>query len=144
MSSGVVTFDYASWVERYPEFASVSSTLAQLYFNEATLYCDNTTCSPVQDLTQRGLFLNMLTAHIAALYGSGSGPNGMVGRVASASEGSVSVQSQVEGNIANRSWYAQTPYGFSYWQASAVYRMAIYKRGRRHISDPWAHMMGRR
>ena len=30
----VVNFNYGLWIERYPEFASVSSSLAQQYWNE--------------------------------------------------------------------------------------------------------------
>ena len=66
-----VAFDYLGWSARYPELAAyVSLQLATAYFNEAGLYCDNTVNSPVTDDSvggQRYMFLNMLTAHIAAL-----------------------------------------------------------------------------
>ena len=68
VATGVVAFDYAGWSARYPELASsVGAPLAQQYFNEAQLYCDNTATSPVIDASvggQRYIFLNMLLSLI--------------------------------------------------------------------------------
>lgn len=89
----IVVFDVAAFRERYPEFDAVSNTLLNAYFTEATIYLNNTDSSPVKDISIRALFLNMLVAHIAALNSgvNGEKASGLVGRVASASEGSVSV-----------------------------------------------------
>ena len=63
-----VVFDYSLWSLSYPELSgSVKAALAGAYFTEATLFLDNTDRSRVTDLGQRGMLLNMLTAHIAAL-----------------------------------------------------------------------------
>lgn len=139
----VVVFDYASWAVRYPELGgSINSSIAQLFFNEATLYCDNTDCSPVIDIGQRTVFLNMLTAHIAALNGfiNGQAPSTIVGRISSASEGSVSVQTQNDYPPGCVQWYQQTRYGSAYWAASAPYRLAAYIPGPSFDSDPYGRL----
>lgn len=127
----IVVFDIAAFRERYPEFASVSDSLLNAYFVEATVYLNNTDCSPVKNVAVRAVYLNMLVAHLAALNSgvNGEKPSGLVGRVASASEGSVSVSlGDVPSNSASW-WYLQTPYGAAYWQATAPYRQAIYVPG---------------
>ncbi|KVH51181.1 DUF4054 domain-containing protein [Burkholderia diffusa] len=136
MPDGIVTFDYGTWSARYPALAAATNaTLAQLYFDEAQLYCDNTPCSPVQDLTMRALLLNMLTAHIAQLNqpvgaatagGGTAAPSPLVGRITSATEGSVSVQTQMDVPPGSAQWFNQTPYGAAFWAATAAYRTMHY------------------
>lgn len=154
---GVVVFSYANWAARYPEFSSVSPATAQQYFNEAQLYCDNTPCSIVADSRpggEREILLNMMTAHIAQLSqpvggvaASGSStpaaPSPLVGRISSATEGSVSVQTQMDLPPGSAQWFAQTQYGAAYWQATAKYRMMTYVPGRTPVSNPWASPLGR-
>lgn len=124
----VVSFNYATWSARYPELSAVGSDLAQAYFNEATLYLDNTDASLVQDINARATLLNMLTAHIAQLNMPGSSP--LVGRITNASEGSVSVATTYSDAMpGSMAWYVQTKYGASYWQATAQYRMMRYIPG---------------
>lgn len=127
----IVVFDIAAFRERYPEFDTVSDSLLNAYFVEATVYLDNTDCSVVTDPAIRAVYLNMLVAHLAALNSgvNGQAPSGLVGRVASASEGSVSVSL---GDVPSSSaswWYLQTPYGAAYWQATAAYRTVRYVPG---------------
>lgn len=131
MTAGVVTFDYAGWAARYPELSSVSSGLAQQYFNEAGLYCQNTPTSLVCDLAQRAMFLNMLTAHIAALNAplNGQASSPIVGRISQATEGSVSVQTDNQYPPGTVQWYQQTKYGSAYWAASAQFRTMRYVPG---------------
>lgn len=127
----IVVFDITAFRERYPEFATVSDTLLNAYFVEATVYLDNSDCSPVQDASVRAVYLNMLVAHIAALNSGvgGQKPSGLVGRISSASEGSVSV-STGDVPVSQASWwYLQTPYGASYWNATAQYRTFQYVPG---------------
>lgn len=52
-------------------------------------------------------------------------PQGIVGRVNQATEGSVSVSAEMIAT-ANSQWYLQTTYGASYWTATARFRTAIY------------------
>ncbi|WP_447876987.1 DUF4054 domain-containing protein [Serratia fonticola] len=128
---GVVIFDAAAFKEAYPEFSAVSNTLLQRYFTEATLYLDNTESSPVTDVDQRALLLDMLVAHIAYLRGHGGGNKeaGLVGKITSASEGSVSVSVDSSGSNDSSWWYLQTKYGAEYWQATAPYRTMQYIPG---------------
>jgi|APMI01.1.fsa_nt_gi hypothetical protein len=143
----VAVFDYAAWVARYPEFGAVSEQRAALFFAEAGLYLDNTDASPVQDANRRLLYLNMLTAHIAALSGAleASGkPNGLVGRVSSASEGSVSVSTELGLVPGSAVWFQQTSYGLSFWQATKGYRSAVYVAPQPYNFEPWAGSTWRR
>lgn len=137
MTTGVVTFDYAAWIVRYPEFAAVSEPLAQAYFDEATLYLNNSPCSlaaydpnATPPVTTRATLLNMLTAHIAQLNKAvaGGAPSPLVGRIETATEGSVTVSvGKYADNVSvTAAWYLQTPYGAAYWAATARYRTARY------------------
>ncbi len=119
----IVVFNPAAFIARYPEFAAVSPTLLGDYFTEATIYCNNTDQSPVTDIAVRTIFLNMLTAHIAALADA-SRP---VGRIDSATEGSVSAHMAYSNAVAGTmAWYIQTQYGASYWTASKPFRAFQY------------------
>lgn len=138
---GIVAFNYETWSARYPELASfVDQPLAAQYFSEAGLYLDNTACSPVRDDSvggERAKLLNMLTSHIAALnapLGTPSSP--LVGRIASAGQGSVNVSTQMS-LPQQAEWYAQTKYGIAYWNATKKYRAFLYVRGPRRRMDPW-------
>lgn len=125
----IAVFSYAAWVARYPEFGAVSEELAALFFAEAGFYLDNTDASLVQDVGQRLVLLNMLTSHVAALSGAleaNGQPSGMVGRVSSASEGSVSVSVDSGLTAGTAAWFQQTSYGLSFWQATKGYRSATY------------------
>lgn len=126
---GVVTFSYPEWLVQYPEFAAVTQPQAQSYFNRATLYCDNTPCSPICDLFQRTVLLNMATAHMAKLFAGQNGqpPNTLVGRINSASQGSVSVQAAyTEPTSDLQAFFNQTEYGAAFWAATTKYRTAFY------------------
>lgn len=126
-----VVFDPAAFKARYPEFAAVGDPLLQACFGEAGIYLSNTDNSPVQNVTRRAVLLNMLTAHIAALGGalSSDGQPRPVGRVSSATEGSVSASMEylAPGSAA---WFAQTQYGAAFWQATTSLR------GFRYIAQP--------
>lgn len=141
----VVYFDYDAWLAAYPEFAAVTEPRATRFFNEACVFCDNTPASPVpynstlNPTGPRDIYLAMLTAHIAQLNGglnaSGQLPagqgGGLVGRIQSASEGSVSVSvgDMGSGDGPSAGWYNQTQYGAAYWTATAQYRTWRYYLG---------------
>lgn len=94
-------------------FAAASNDLLQARFNQAaTLYLDNTDASLIADLKEREQLLFLLVAHLCALRGE---DNGLVGRITSASEGSVSVSVDSSGSNDASWWYLQTPYGADYW-----------------------------
>lgn len=134
----VVSFDYAAWAARYPELSAyVAPQQAQAFFSEAQLYCDNTDSSIVTNVATRAVLLNMLTAHIAALNARLAAPSSpLVGRINSASEGSVSVSAELNLPPGSSQWYAQTKYGIAFWQATARYRTFRYVRGPQRIQDP--------
>ena len=137
--TGAVEFNYGTWVARYPEFAAVSEQLAQAYWDEAALYCANNTCNPAFADGALPTLLNMLTSHIAWLNAprdlngnpasTGTPASPIVGRISSASQGSVSVSTEmgdVAGGSPSQPWYMQTVYGSSYWFATSKYRTARY------------------
>ena len=117
----IAQFDYAQWAARYPDLAdSVMPDLASAYFQEAGLYLANDGTGPINDPIRQLLILNMLTAHIAILASAGrGGSGGMVGRVSSASEGSVSVSTDMPALPGTAAWFGQTAPGMSAWQAMA-------------------------
>ncbi|NBW08600.1 MAG: DUF4054 domain-containing protein [Caulobacteraceae bacterium] len=125
----VAVFSYAGWAARYPELEpTVTEPLALELFEEAGLYLDNTDGSivPADDVTYqpRLLLLGMLVAHLAALRSPDRA--GMVGRIASAGQGSVNVSTVMDGQAPGGAWYLQTQYGASYWAATARYRTARF------------------
>lgn len=138
---GVVIFDPSAFKLRYPEFSSVDDALLQQYFTQATIYLDNTDFSRVSDLAVRAMLLNMLVAHIAFLYSGANGqsPSGLVGRIDSASEGSVSVHADMPGVTANSAWYMQTKYGADYWNATAPFRTFQYISGHSPSNYPYGY-----
>jgi len=140
MTTGVVTFSYTDWNARYPELGVwVGASTAQLYFNEATLYLDNTLTSPVVDIEQRTPLLYMLTAHIAQLNAplGGQPSSPLVGRISDATEGSVTVRAQMDMPPGSPQWYSQTKYGSAYWAATAQYRMMRYSVGPQRNFQPY-------
>lgn len=128
----IVVLDIAKFRAMFPEFSNVTDIALQFLFDQATDYLNNTEYSLVIDVTKRERLLYLLMAHLAYVrYGdaNGNGGSGLVGRLSSASEGSVSVSSDA-GQIEFRyMWYTQSPYGMDFWQATKVYRMANYYPG---------------
>lgn len=144
-----VVFDPAAFVARYPEFSGVDSGLLTEYFNEATLYVSNADCARIPynppTVTARQTILYMVTAHITQLYSGqpGAAVSPLVGRIASATEGSVTVQADFKGPEASV-WYAQTKYGASAWAAMARFRTAIYRASPgRFAQGPGGRLWGR-
>lgn len=153
MGAGPLTFNYAMWTARYPEFTGIDEPLASQYFTEATLYVDNTGQGPVTDPNQLMLFLNMATAHIAALNApkiadqfnsDGVEYNPLVGRITNASEGSVSVATEFANEGEQAAWWNQTKYGAALWRAMAMFRQARYlpSRRRRTFNPPIGRYFG--
>jgi hypothetical protein len=127
-----VSFDYGLWCLRFPELASVPETLADQYFLDACDQFNNSARVGITDPARRLRLLNLLTAHLAKLNATinGVAPSGMVGRVSSAAEGSVSVSTDfASGGSAQEAYYSQTPYGVQFWASTAGLRMARYLPG---------------
>lgn len=126
----IATFSYEAWNARYPEF-NVSQVQAQAFWLEATIHHRNDGGGPVNDIAMQAMLLNMLTSHIAMLaVGTAAQPaSGLVGRISSANQGSVSVSTELAGLPGNAAYYTQTPYGLAWWNATAVFRTAHYRPG---------------
>ena len=136
---GVVAFDFPTWAASYPEFAGLPPSLIAGYFMTAGTICDNTPASIVTDASvggMRSVLLGVLTAHITALMKPGSSP--LVGRINSATEGSVTVQAEMAPATASSAWFMQTKYGALYWQMTSAYRTMRYMPGCARIMDPYA------
>jgi hypothetical protein len=125
---GVVVFDPVEFRALYP---AITATDAQLedYFAMAESFLDNTECSVVKDLGSRKRMLYLLVAHIATITGMAEKGNPVVGRISSATEGTVSVSLDYGTMGNNERWYLQTPWGAMYWQLTKRYRSAVYRLG---------------
>lgn len=133
--------NYAGWIVRYPEFTGIPSPTYDLYFAEAGLFCRNDGSGPVTTAAAQSVLMQMLTAHIAALYsqsqgdptpGSPKNANTPVGRISDATQGSVSVSLDWPSSTdpsAMEKWLTQTKYGAEYWAATLVYRQMRYRPG---------------
>jgi len=147
-TSGQVRFDYAWFQRRYPEISEwCSPDQAEMYFDLATGFLDNRDAggacpprgSPVTDTKTRQRLLGLLTAHVATLFaplGGVASPT-LVGRVSSASEGSVSVTAEFP-DTPGAEWFNQTKYGAMFWQLTKQYRVARYYPARQPFrQDGW-------
>ena len=124
----VVTFDYPTWAAMFPELAvSVAEPAATMYFGMACAYVDNTPCTLILNTTTLAAVLNMTTAHLAQLLATQNGQpaSPLVGRIATAAEGSVNVAVEMQ-TPPTAAWWMQTKYGALAWQALAPWRTSLY------------------
>ena len=129
-----VTFSYSAWAAQFPEFATVSQTLVTgTVLTLAQVYCRNDGGGPVSDANTQTALLNLMVAHLCAIfYGvNGAAPTGLVGRIASASEGSVNVGVDMPSGSPSAAWFNQTTYGAAFWAMSAQFRTMRYIPARR-------------
>jgi hypothetical protein len=134
-----VNFDYNGWIQAYPNFSYVPIELAQTYFNIATSYLRNDGGGVVNNPVYQDMYLKMIMSHLAQLLApdaQGQPASSIVGRITNASEGSVSVASEMSGPDAAAFWY-QTKYGAMFWNATKQYRTMRWKRGRVRRIEPW-------
>lgn len=132
----VAVFDYAKWAAMFPYLAApvggVTEPIASGFFDVAGLLFANDDCSPIVDPDKRLVFLNYIVAHLARLAGypvaaGGSAvPDGMVGRVSSATEGTVSISTDYGTVRESAAWWLQTPEGATFWQLTRAFRTARY------------------
>ncbi len=127
----IASFDYSVWAARFPAIAAkVAEPLAESYFAEAGIYLNNTDTSPVVDVGTRLVLLNLLVAHIAALNGAtAASAAGLVGRLSSVTEGSITISTEYSVPPGSAAWYAQTQFGAQYWAMTAPYRTMNYVPG---------------
>ena len=141
----VISYEDADFKALFPEFTNCGPTQCQSWFLRAGTMCANAANNPLVQqgngslyLLQQALYL--LTAHIGYLtaprdangnpttqQGAGS-VSQMVGRVTSASQGSVSVSSdmQASGGTYSQAYFMQTQYGAAYWELTKSLRTFQY------------------
>ena len=125
MTDNVVVFDVTEFRGLYPKITA-SDLQLQSFFYEAEILFNNTSKSCVQDLTKRKILLYMIVAHLATLQAQVDAGNMLVGRLSSASEGSVSISSDYGVLGSSEKWWVQTPYGAKFWQMTAMFRTSLY------------------
>lgn len=128
-----VTLSVEKFRDYYPEFSNITDGQLEMILEQAPLYLDNTILSCVADEAKRATLLYMIAAHLCYLRlgdAKGNGGSGIVGRISSASEGSVSVSSDMGSTPFRYSWYAQSPYGMDFWQATKSCRGFRYYTGK--------------
>lgn len=128
-----ITFDYAAWAQQFPQFSStVDEAQANIYFTIATTLHRNDGGGPVSTAATQTQLLNYVVAHLAFLYsGTNTQPAAQtVGRISSASEGSVSVQTDYGNNVSqSMAFWIQSQFGATYWAMTAAYRTMRYIPG---------------
>ncbi len=125
----VVTFDPAAWRAQFPEFSYLSDSQADAYFAMATGVQRNDGGGPISVASVQLSMLNVLTAHVAALFAptkTGAAASSLVGRISDATEGSVSVSVQNDYAPGTAQWFQQTKYGSMWYVMSAPYRTMRY------------------
>jgi len=134
-----VTFDFATWVGLFPEFSALTTGQGAAYFTRATAtIIANSVSNPIYGDGNLAYLIYLATSHVAWLNcpkdaggnpaATGAAASPLVGRVSSASEGSVSVSTEWSFNdpSAQAAYLAQTKYGAEYLAATAQYRTARY------------------
>lgn len=119
------TLVIADFRAAYPAFATnPPDAVITAYFALAgEVWLRNDGTGPVRTTTLQTALLYMLTAHLCQLFSGpdGNDPSGLVGRISSATQGSVTISTEYEGTM-NSAFFTQTPYGAAFWQATAAFR----------------------
>ena len=140
VSNPPIIFNYETWVALFPEFAPVSPTQGAAYFMRATnTFAANSCSNPAFGDNRLEYLIYLATSHVAYLScpkdangnpaATGTQASQLVGRISSASEGSVSVsvEYQVGSDMDQLSAYLDsTKYGAEYYAAISDYRTAVY------------------
>ena len=137
-----VSYNYDAFIQQFPQFAPLSDSYVNIWWTAANGWFDNNGW-PGQ-LTIAATAMNLLTAHLLTLFSAkdasgafimpgtpGAQPaSGLVGRINTATEGSVSVGAEWgSGGLPaspEEAWFIQTPYGAAFWTLIAPYRTAVY------------------
>lgn len=134
-----VTFNWQTFSAMFPAFACLTEAQGNGYFALAQLYCANSTRNPAFCAGILPQLLYLVTAHVAWLLSpkdadgnpsttGSTNSGGLVGRINSATQGSVSVGTTLDGTPGSPSeaFFAQSVWGLMYWQACAQFRLARY------------------
>ena len=123
-----VTFISAQFRIDFPTFAGLTDAqLNGIILPIAQIYCRNDGGGPVTLASTQTALLNLMVAHVATLlFGpDGATPTTLVGRIASAGQGSVNVSTEFPVTQSEK-WFTQTQWGAAYLQAVAAYRSMTY------------------
>lgn len=135
----VVQFSYVNFVAQFPALAYLTSSQVQTQWNLATNYVRNDGGGPVISASVQSNLINLAAAHLCQLFmppATGGSASTLVGRINSASEGSVSVGAEMNSPQA-AAWWITTVYGAAFWEASKQYRTMRYLPGPRRWMNPW-------
>lgn len=96
--------------ELYPQFSELSDAMINILLQTAQMYL------PMDCFTSKTieLLIYETAAHLAQIKQSG-----LVGRISSATQGSVSVSAEMPNATRGSSWWLQTPFGSNVWQLIA-------------------------
>ncbi len=137
VENDIADFDYTAFAVRFPEFSEMPMPRIRAFWTEANIYIKNDGTSIIEDVPQRGVILNLMAAHIAALNaavvpGQIASAGGLVGRISGATEGSVSVtlEPMGSGTSAMAAWLNQTRYGAQLWAMLQRFLTARFYTGR--------------
>ena len=150
-----VVFSFPMFTATFPEFSQLTPIQGQAYFNQATLICGNQCSNPMYGDGVLEPALYVLTAHFAWLL-CPKDPNGnpaatgivasqLVGRIGSASEGSISAGAEYATWDQNTisAFLNQTKYGAQYAAVTSQYRTARYvARPTRVINGTYPALFG--
>lgn len=118
----VVILDYSEFRSMFPIFSDSTiypDAMLDIYFSIAEEYISNNECSKTSLKTRKNL-LYLTLAHLLLLL-SGNKDGSTVGRVANATQGSVSVGLSYPISP-NSAWWTQTQYGAMVWELTKKYR----------------------
>jgi len=136
----IASFSYDTFIALFPQFNYLSGAQVQFYWNMATGFHRNDGGGPVTNVCMQEEMLQLVTAHVIQLFApkrDGQGPSELVGRINNASQGSVSVGSEMPGATASSAWWQQTQYGAAYWELSKPFRTMRYIPGPPRPTAPW-------
>lgn len=126
--SNVFVFDPAAFKLAYPQFAKFTNEQLTNFFEEVENTIVDNTESSCFSLKDRKKWFYLLVAHNAELQNRiNDGNSGLVGRISSATQGSVSISTDYSmGSGALEQWLKQTPYGAKFYAFTAPYRTALW------------------
>ena len=127
----VVELDTGLFRELYPKYEKASDQLIETWWEAVCQLIGNTESSRIPysppSVNTRKVILYAALCHVAELM---TRDNGVVGRVSSASEGSVSTAFDFPVLSKSGAWWAQTQCGLMVWQMLLPYRSGgLYFRG---------------
>lgn len=125
--SNVFVFDPDAFKAANPQFANYSNEQLTYFFESIEGLLDNSETSCIS-LKNRKLWYWLLVAHKAELQNRiNNGNTGLVGRISSATEGSVSISTDYPmGSGAMEQWLKSTPYGAEFYAKTAPWRTALW------------------